>query len=129
MYIKIEKNPDGGHEYQDGGIMGEGWAAIPEDMELPSTFPYVDIEVALVTHPEESWEDSVGNPLVVFPSYTQMEVTKMTAGEQIPVSEEPGIPVLETRVETLEAKVDEIAAISGEYATLVAELSEVYEDA
>lgn len=108
MYIKIQKNPDGGHEYQDGGIMGEGWAAIPEDMELPSTFPYVDIEVALVTHPEESWEDSVGNVLVTFPSYTQMEVTKMTAGEQIPVLEEPEIPTLEDRVDTLETTTDDM---------------------
>lgn len=102
MYIKIQKNSDGGHEYQDGGIMGEGWAAIPEDMELPDTFPYVNIEVALVTHPDDSWEDSVGNVLVRFPSYTQMEVTKMTAGEQIPVPEDPEIKTLEDRVDTLE---------------------------
>lgn len=108
MYIKIEKNLDGGHEYQDGGIMGEGWAAIPEDMELPDTFPYVDIEVALVTHPEENWEDSAGNVLVVTPSYTQMEVTKMIAGEQIPVSEEPEIPSLEARVDTLESTTDDM---------------------
>lgn len=38
-------------------------------------------------------------------------------------------PTLESRVGALEIKVKEISAISGEYTALVAELSEVYEDA
>ena len=45
-YIKIETNENGSHNNQFGGIINEeGWAIIPEDMIIPSTFPFVDIEV------------------------------------------------------------------------------------
>ena len=45
--IKIDAN-NGGHPYQTIDIemsVPEGWAVIPDDMELPSTFPFVNIEV------------------------------------------------------------------------------------
>lgn len=45
MYIKIEKNPDGSHTFQTGGHLEQGWAVIPENLEIPDTFPYVNIEV------------------------------------------------------------------------------------
>ena len=45
MFIKIEKNPDGSHAYQVGGYLENGWAVIPSEMILPTSFPYVDIEV------------------------------------------------------------------------------------
>lgn len=51
MYIRIEKNPDGGHEFQFGGALENGWAVIPSDMKIPDSFPYVDIEVGEVTRP------------------------------------------------------------------------------
>lgn len=45
MYIKIEKNLDGSHAFQIGGNLEQGWVAIPENIEIPDTFPYVNIEV------------------------------------------------------------------------------------
>ena len=45
MYIKIEQNLDGSHAFQIGGNLEQGWAVIPENIEMPDTFPYVNIEV------------------------------------------------------------------------------------
>lgn len=81
MYIKIEKNPDGSHAFQIGGKLEDGWAFVPDEMERPASFPYVNIETAVVTHPatEELKE------------YTRIEVVSMTEGEEIPVEEpDPG---------------------------------------
>lgn len=45
-YIKIESNPNGSHDNQFGPVYpGEGWAVIPEEMIIPQSFPFVDIEV------------------------------------------------------------------------------------
>lgn len=45
-YIKIEANSNGSHNNQFGGSFpGEGWAIIPNDIILPQSFPFVDIEV------------------------------------------------------------------------------------
>ncbi len=45
--IEIEALKNGGHRNQSVSLskVPEGWAMIPGDMELPSTFPFVDIEV------------------------------------------------------------------------------------
>ena len=45
--IEIIALENGAHRNQFGdiGIVPEGWAVIPEDMEIPNTFPFVDIEV------------------------------------------------------------------------------------
>ena len=51
MYIQIEPNADGSHDYQIGGALESGFAVVPSDMEIPNSFPYVDIEVGKVTHP------------------------------------------------------------------------------
>lgn len=51
MYIRIEPNADGSHDYQTGGALENGWAVVPSDMEIPDSFPYVDIEVDTVTRP------------------------------------------------------------------------------
>ena len=45
MFIQIEKNPDGSHAFQVGGNLEQGWAFIPENIEIPDTFPYVNIAV------------------------------------------------------------------------------------
>lgn len=50
MYIQIEPNADGSHDYQIGGALENGWAVIPADMVLPGSFPYVDIVVDEVTN-------------------------------------------------------------------------------
>lgn len=68
--IKIEANEFGGHDNltvfnDDDYPVLDGWAEIPEDFEVPSTFPFVDITV----------EDGV--------------VTSMTAGVMPPPEPEP----------------------------------------
>lgn len=71
MYIRIEKNPDGGHAFQFGGALENGWAVVPSDLKIPDSFPYVDIEVGSVTRPSID-----GGADIV-----RMEVLSMTAGE------------------------------------------------
>lgn len=45
-YIKITPNDNGSHKNQFGGYIDDpDWAIIPDDMEIPSTFPFVEIEV------------------------------------------------------------------------------------
>lgn len=57
--IEITALPNGAHRNQtsDFRTIPEGWAVVPEEMEIPETFPFVNIEA----------EDGV--------------VTSMTAGE------------------------------------------------
>lgn len=47
--IEIETLSNGGHRNQTiEGILSNipiGWAVIPDDMEIPATFPFVNIEV------------------------------------------------------------------------------------
>ena len=92
MFIRIEKNSDGSHTTQFGGNLHDGWAFVPSDMAIPDTFPFVNIETAMVTHHAVIRKHTVmvdGKPVekevVVWPEYTQIEVVSMTEGEQIPV--------------------------------------------
>lgn len=46
--IEIVAHENGGHRNQTINTIipvPEGWAVIPDEMELPSSYPYVDIEV------------------------------------------------------------------------------------
>ena len=45
--IEIAPLPNGAHRNQTGNfkVIPEGWAAIPDKMEIPPTFPFVNIEV------------------------------------------------------------------------------------
>lgn len=44
--IEIQSLENGAHRNQQGGtILPEGWAIIPESIEIPDTFPFVSIEV------------------------------------------------------------------------------------
>lgn len=103
MYIKIEPNPDGSHAYQIGGTLEDGWAVVPDEMDLPLSFPFVTLATALVTHPASITQDGTGNDIVLAPEYAQLEVTAMSEGEEILLPDEPEVPSLETRVEALEA--------------------------
>lgn len=92
MYVKIEKNPDGSHEFQSGGILQSGWAVIPSNMDIPATFPFINIEVAEVTHSAVTTtkkvlvnNEYVDNVIVLIPEYTQLEVISMAPGEEIPL--------------------------------------------
>ena len=45
--IEIQPLSNGAHRNQEGTFrtIPAGWAVIPPDMEIPETFPFVDIEV------------------------------------------------------------------------------------
>ena len=45
--IEIQPLANGAHRNQEGGLrtVPEGWAVIPDGMEIPETFPFVDIQV------------------------------------------------------------------------------------
>ena len=47
--IKIEANSNGSHENARGfssDRLPAGWARVPDDLEIPESFPFVDIEVS-----------------------------------------------------------------------------------
>lgn len=45
--IEIEALENGAHRNQEGNLthVPIGWAIIPDDMEIPQTFPFVNMEV------------------------------------------------------------------------------------
>lgn len=87
MFIQIEKNHDGSHAFQHGGTLQEGWAHWDTDaVPLPESFPWVDIVVEDVTHPEIKDEE---NGKVLQEEYTQLEVVSATACE-IPEEDDSG---------------------------------------
>lgn len=91
--IEIAPLENGAHRNQNGGVSSvpEGWAVIHDDLAIPDTFPFVNIEVAEI--------DGV------------MTVTSITAGivpDPVPVPDpEP------TELEQLRADVDFIAMETG----------------
>lgn len=108
MFVKIEKNIDGSHTFQSGGSMIEGWAVVPEEMDLPDTFPFVNIEVAEVTHSAVTTinskivDDEIIDEIVILePEFTQLEVVAMTEGEEI-IFETENVP---TQLDVIEAQV------------------------
>lgn len=88
--IEIQALENGGHRNQVGNFktIPEGWAVVPDDMEMPS-FPFGEVEA----------EDVEG----------VMTVTKWVAGT-IPEADEPE-PISET--EQLRADIDYIAIMTG----------------
>lgn len=91
--VKIEQNSNGSHDDQMGvGIaVTDGWAIVPENMQIPETYPFVDIETAEIieTTTNEAGE-SVQVPTGVY------VVTSMTAGvAPEPVAPEPVSPAQE----------------------------------
>lgn len=87
MFIQIEKNPDGSHASQYGGELQEGWAYWDTDsVPLPESFPWVDIVVEDVTHPEIKDE---ANGKILQKEYTQPEVVSATACE-VPEEDDSG---------------------------------------
>lgn len=45
--IRIQKNQNGSHDNVTGDSIfpPPGWAVVPDEMEIPETFPFVEIEV------------------------------------------------------------------------------------
>ena len=99
MFIQIEKNPDGSHASQYGGELQEGWAYWDTDaVPLPESFPWVDIVVEEVTHPEIKDEE---NGKILQAEYTQHEVVSATDGEVIEVE----TVIFPTPLDRIEAQV------------------------
>lgn len=79
--IKIEQYDNGSHANQfNASVCPSGWAIIPNDMVIPSSFPFVDVEVS-------------GNTVI---SMTEREVP-----EPEPV---PYVPTVDERVAELESE-------------------------
>lgn len=80
--IRIAAEANGAHRNQSGGTVKapEGWAVIPDEMLLPPSFPFVDIEV----------EEQTGTATVI----------SMTAGEK---PEADGTTILESEREAQDA--------------------------
>lgn len=91
--VEIAALPNGAHRNQTGefSALPEGWAVIPDSMNLPASFPFVELEVAA---------DESGLPTV----------TGMAEGvmPELPEEPEPG-PTIEERVTTLETSNAELA--------------------
>lgn len=102
--IKIEASKDGAHnmlKINRNTTIPEGYAQIPDDMVIPSTFPFVNIEVAEETrykeverYPIEVDEETEDEePIIERVPYTVMVVTSITAGvvpEPAPIPEPTG---------------------------------------
>ena len=75
--IEINALSNGAHRNQDGAFetVPSGWAVIPDDMEIPDTFPFVNIETEEVEHTKESMIPDGKSE-----TYMVVTVTKMTAG-------------------------------------------------
>lgn len=79
--IEIEALENGAHRQQNGPTLPEipeGWAVIPEGMEIPDTYPFVGVEAEVVSHQVQTGVDEEGNP--VYTTIERMEVTSLTAG-------------------------------------------------
>ena len=81
MFIQIEKNPDGSHASQHGGSPQNGWVYWDTDqVPMPATFPWVEIETGEVSH-----EAVMDKEKVLIPAFTRLEVVSATEGEVIEV--------------------------------------------
>lgn len=93
--IEIEALENGAHRNQTGiNHVPEGYAQIPDDMPIPDTFPFVNIEVAdEVRYTEKSvYNEDTEETIIEKIPYTVKVVTSMTAGvvpppEPIPEAE------------------------------------------
>ncbi len=90
--IEIAALENGAHRNQE--IYGvedmeipKGYAVIPEDMEIPETFPFVNVKAEPVTRTMDVGRDEEGNP--VQDTFERMEVVELTPGEVPPPEPEP----------------------------------------
>lgn len=94
--IEIKALENGGHNNQNANFVKipEGYALIPDDMPIPDTFPFVNIEVAEETRYNEvkHYNEETDEETVERIPYTVMVVTSMTAGV---VPERPPEPIPE----------------------------------
>lgn len=91
--IEIEALENGAHRNQYfHGELPEGWAIIPEDMIVPDTFPFVNIEVEEKTYYNEVPAPTEEGVSMTQEAYTMLTVTKMTEGTLPEPQPEPITP-------------------------------------
>ena len=77
--IEIAALDNGAHRNQNGyigDVLPEGWALIPPEMEIPETYPFVNIEVESRTYTREvETENGFADE-----EYEMMTVVSMEAG-------------------------------------------------
>lgn len=119
--IEIEALSNGAHRNQDGAleIVPSGWAVIPDDMPIPETFPFVNIEVQAVEHTRESIIPDTEPEIFTVPT-----VTAMTAGI---IPEPQPKPEPEPTVEDCIAELEEQIAQADEIAITLYEEQEKWE--
>ena len=84
--IEIKALDNGAHRNQTWNSydynIPEGWAEIPDDMPIPDTFPFVNIEVADETRYKEipHYNEETDETEIERIPYTVMVVTSMTEG-------------------------------------------------
>lgn len=83
--IEIETLSNGAHRNQSSDCIvtiPKGYAQIPDDMSVPDTFPFVNIEVADETRYKEipHYNDATGETEIERVPYTVTVVTSMTSG-------------------------------------------------
>lgn len=128
--IEVQALPNGAHRNQSGefSTIPDGWAVIPEDMPIPDTFPFVNIEAEEIIHYKDVYTSQEvtktrevvtvnddGEEVTTTEEYTEQEmvtvqepytvltVTSMTEGVMpVPEPETEPTPTIEERVTTLE---------------------------
>ena len=82
--IEIKALDNGARRNQTGNLatIPEGWAQIPDDMPIPDTFPFVNIEVAEETRYKEisRYNEETEETEIERIPYTVMVVTSITEG-------------------------------------------------
>lgn len=96
--LKIEQLPNGAHQNQLGQFenIPDGWAVIPDDMELPASFPFVGVEVEEVTHYRENMVEREVTKTREVEQYREVEVEQeVTKTREVPVLDEEGQPTFD----------------------------------
>lgn len=102
--IEIEALYNGAHNQQNGfrgDVPPDGWAIIPDDMELPKTFPFVDLtaEEETRTRVRTNYSPEDQNTTE---EYTVMVVSSMTEG--VVPDPEPAPDPAPTQLDRVEAQ-------------------------
>lgn len=89
--VNLETYLNGSHDNHRADhitAVPEGWAMIPEDFPVPSTFPFVSIEAEEITYTRKvEAEGEDGEIITEYVPYSVRTVTAMTEGVVPPVHE------------------------------------------
>ena len=90
--LNVKQLPNGAYQNQLGQFetIPDGWAVIPDGMELPATFPFVNIEAEEITHYRDVMVEREVTKTREVEQYR--EVTKTV---EVPQYDEEGNPVLD----------------------------------